>query len=460
MKVIIGKKVTVKEAPMRVSNEIKETLTVLNPKWLENDRLGRWNRGTPQKLFYFDAPRQKELVVPRGFAYTLIPIAKKHGVPIEWGDERRQFDPIPYKFHGKLKDFQVDATEDCLKRDWSVLCAPTGSGKTVMGLWMIAKRQQPTMVIVHNKELMYQWVERAKRFLGIPKDMIGLTGDGHYSVNPDGLNVGIVNSVYTKGEKISPHIGFYLVDECHRTPSRTFIDATTLFDAKYSLGLTATPYRRDSLHRLIFWYLGPMAHQVPTDEIMAQGHIIPIEVIVHDSDFVSEYSAKEEYPAMLSDLTSNAYRNSLVVDDVAKEVRNYPEGTCLVLSDRKEHCAYLKALLEDRHSIPSMVLTGDTKKKERAQIVEMVTAGKVKVLIATGQLIGEGFDCGELSSLFIATPISFKGRLIQYVGRVLRPAKGKLVARIHEYVDNNIGQLVNQFRKRCIVYRREYSASI
>ena len=190
------------------------------------------------------------------------------------------------------------------------------------------------------------------------------------------------------------------------------------------LGLSATPWRRDGLSRLIYWYVGDKVHEVDTAALVEAGHVLEAEVIWRKTDFEPTFDPSEEYSRMLSELTQDAERNALIADDVAQEAQGDGGGVCLVLSDRKAHCETLVGLLAAR-GVEAAILTGDLPTAKRQEVVAALNAGRVKVLVATGQLIGEGFDCRELSTLFLATPIKFNGRLLQYLGRVLRPAPGK-----------------------------------
>ena len=187
--------------------------------------------------------------------------------------------------------------------------------------------------------------------------------------------------------------------------------------------------RRDNLSRLIFWHLGDVHHEVDKKHLVETGAVLEAKVIVRETNFRPYYDPVNEYSKMLSELTADTDRNILIAGDVARESQTNP-GICLVLSDRKIHCENLKALLKLRFKSDSSLLTGDLSMTERGVVVEALNRGQVKILIATGQLVGEGFDCKDLSTLFLATPIRFSGRVLQYLGRVLRPAGCKKMARV------------------------------
>jgi superfamily II DNA or RNA helicase len=155
---------------------------------------------------------------------------------------------------------------------------------------------------------------------------------------------------------------------------------------------------------------------------------------------------------MLSELTADDRRNHLIASDVAHAARD-SNGVCLVLSDRKAHCETLAALLRYKHGTSCELLTGDATSSQRREIHQRINGSETKVLVATGQLIGEGFDCRNLSLLFLATPIRFSGRVVQYLGRVLRPAPGKKKAIVYDYVDINVEVLKAASRSRQRVYQ-------
>jgi len=231
-----------------------------------------------------------------------------------------------------------------------------------------------------------------------------------------------------------------IVDENHKIPSRTFTEAVTAFDSKYMLGLSATPWRRDKLSKLIYWHIGDVSHEVDKAGLIENGDILQADVIIRETNFTTCLDPSTEYSKMLSALTEDVERNRLIACDVAAETRK-TKGICLVLSDRKAHCEALQQVIANDYHVSSALLTGDVPTKQRQKIVNRLNKGKIKVLIATGQLIGEGFDCKGLSTLFLATPIRFDGRVLQYLGRVLRPAKGKAKPMVYDYIDSRVGVL-------------------
>ena len=429
-----------------------ETLKFVNPKWLENERLGRWNRGTPRELRFFDKLRGGGLWIPRGYMRQLILLCRRYKTAYQIDDQRRTLPAVNFDFNGRLKPFQQKAVQAMLAKEFGTLSAPTGSGKTVMALFMMAKRKQPALIVVHTRDLALQWIDRIEGFFGISADNVGFIGGGKKTVGAK-VTVALVQSLYKCAEEVSKEIGFLVVDECHRCPSRTFTEAVSDFDANYMLGLSATPWRRDKLTKVIFWHLGDLHHKVDQRRLVERGHVLSAEVIVRETDFKPFFDPVNEYSKMMSELTSDDERNRLIAADIAREVSEN-QGVCLVLSDRKKHCESLQAILRYKHKISSEVLTGDLNVGQRQAVLDRLNQGEVRVLLATGQLIGEGFDHRDLSPLFLATPVKFSGRVMQYLGRVLRPAPGKEKALVYDYVDVNVDVLVAAARARQKVYNK------
>jgi superfamily II DNA or RNA helicase len=448
----LAQNLRLKGVPPELRQALMEKLEFPNPKWLENERMGRWNRGTPRVLKFYDKVGADGLWIPRGCLRQVLLMCRRMGLDYQLDDRRRSLPAVDFDFRGELRAFQEAAVEQMLARDFGTLSAPTGSGKTVMALYMVARRRQPALVIVHTRDLAAQWVERIETFLDIPSAECGMIAGGRVKIGSR-ITVALVQSLYKCAEEVSPRIGFVVADECHRCPSRTFSEAVVNFDARFMLGLSATPWRRDNLSRLIFWHLGDVHHEVDKAGLVAAGEVLPAEVMIRATRFRPFHDPVNEYSKMLSELTGDTERNLLIAQDVAGEVREH-SGIALVLSDRRAHCENLQALLRYRFKVDSELMTGEMPLPERQAVVERMNAGQVRVVIATGQLIGEGFDCRDLTTLFLATPVRFSGRVLQYLGRVLRPAPGKQKARVFDYVDVEVETLVRAASARQRVYHR------
>jgi len=419
---------------------LQDKLTVDNPQYHAAKKYGRWvGKNFKQKLFFYELD-ETGIVFPRGFAAQAVALCKTHmgrGPAIE--DKRRRLPEVDFSFQGELRSYQKEAVDDILRKHFGVLVAGTGSGKTVMALEVIAQRRQPTLILVHSRELMYQWEERVMQFLGMKA---GLIGDSKYDIKP--LSIAIVNTARKRLDELIPCFGHLIVDECHRVPAALFTEVVKRFDSYFMLGLSATAYRReDGLTPLIYLYMGDRSHQVDAKKLTESGAVLKPEFIQRGTGF--KYAFHGNYQTLMNSLTKNEDRNQQIVYDINAEASE-SEGIILVVSDRVAHCQKLAKLLAEKGQQTS-VLTGKQSAPARSAIVASLHRGEVKVLISTLQLVGEGFDVAGLTTLFLTTPIKFTGRLRQVIGRILRPAAGKQ-PKVIDYVDEHVGVLKNSARIR------------
>ena len=413
---------------------LKKRLTIDNPEYQAALKYGRWigKRLKPQLKYYDPVPRG--LRFPRGFVNQAVLLCREYsGHDPEIIDRRRRLAATDFEFHGILRPYQRQAVAAVSQHSFGVLEAGTGSGKTVMALAVIALRRQPALVIVHTKELLYQWRQRAEEYLRCP---VGVLGDGKADIQP--LTIAIVNSARKRVAELAPLFGHLVVDECHRVPASLFTDVVSAFDCYYQLGLSATAFRRDSgMTRLIYFFMGDRVHKVDSEELAASGAIVRPELIRRATPFTFNYQG--DYQEMIKALVVHEGRNRQILDDILREAARPGGGISLVVSDRVSHCQFFVERLAAR-GLKVALLTGQQTPEQRAAVVAQVLNGELQVLVATIQLIGEGFDCPGLTSLFLTTPINFEGRLLQIIGRVMRPMAGKQ-ARVFDYVDEAVPAL-------------------
>lgn len=431
-----------------VIDALKQRLIMENPEWVESDRRGYYTGNIPRQLSFIENDNGI-WTMPRGFTYELYDILVSHRCffVLDYITKIRELPKVEFNFNGKLKEHQEKASKPVLKNLFGVASLPTGAGKTVLALYCIAKRRQPALVVVHTKTLLYQWRDEAKKFLGLNDDEIGLIGDGKKKVG-EKLTIAIINSLHPIASEVKNKIGFLIVDECHRVPADTFKETVSAFDCKYMLGLSATPRRTDGLTDLIHFYLGRLVYDADSREYQDQGIIMQPRVITRNTGL--EFTYNGNYTRMITTLTNDHRRNQMIAGDVVGFYLAH-SGTALVVSERINHCEELENLISER--MPDVtLLTGDTAKGKRKQIISDANDGKIEVLVATLNLISEGFDCKNLSALFIATPFRSATKLQQLVGRILRTAEGKEPPLIFDYVDRG-GVLQASYRARFQAYR-------
>jgi len=434
-----------------VLTDLHQRLIIENPIWTEKNRRGYWTGDTSRSLTFI-GNEGGIWKMPRGFINKLIEILLSHECffVVDNVTKLRVLPQVEFEFNGELWEHQKKASTAILYDLFGVASLPTGSGKTALALYCIAKRRQPTLVVVHTKELLYQWRDEAKQFLKLKDDDIGLIGDGKKKVGKK-LTIAIINSLRKMAPEVKDKVGFLIVDECHHVPSSTFIDAVSEFDCKFMLGLSATPKRKDGLTDLIYLYLGDLVYDADTQELQEKGVIMQPKVRTRNTSFDYPYNDDRDYQPMITALVNDSERNNLITQDVYN-VSLSNSGVALVVSDRKDHCAELARLIEQKGFRVSL-LTSVTAKGKRKKIVDDADAGNIDVLVSTSSLIGEGFNCKILSSLFLTTPIKSSTKLEQIVGRIRRTAEGKEPPVVYDYVDIN-GVLRASYRTRFRTYEK------
>lgn len=349
-------------------------------------------------------------------------------------------------FHGSLRSVQEEAVAKVLQHDEGLICAPTAFGKTVVASWLIARRGVNTLVIVHRQQLLDQWRERLAMFLNMPIGEIGQVGGGK-TTRTGLIDVAVIQSLHREKEvkDFVAEYGHVIVDECHHISAFTFEQVLRQVKAKFVVGLTATPTRKDGHHPIIYMQSGParftMAARAMTESTPFDHIVIPR---VTGFRMSGDPTIQDIYSAM----TTDEARNRCIAGDVAHSIEQ--GRSPLVLTGRTEHLAQLQAALGDR--VPNIVvLRGGMGRKQRREVNERLTAipeSEPRLILATGSYIGEGFDDARLDTLFLAMPISWKGTLQQYVGRLHRLHEGKKVVQVYDYVDAEIVMLARMYVRR------------
>jgi len=431
------------EAPLTLRQAITQALTIPNPAYREAEKHGYDTRELPTQLVYYSHMPDGALVVPRGAGRLVCALCQEHEIPYDIVDATHDAAPVFFEERVTLSPAQERAVGEVLQRRIGLLEAPAGAGKTIMAMALIARRRQPTLIIVHTKELANQAIARAVAVLGLDEAEIGLVGDGHCIVGAR-LTVALVQTLARGIPPALLDVGHVVVDECHRIAAEQMAAVVSQFPARYVLGLSATPYRRDKLDRVINFYLGPIVARINAADLADR--LIRPRVVRRDTGLRVR---GDSFTELVSQLVADDDRNHLIVADVAAATQ--AGRRCLVLSDRVGHVEHLVVMLQVA-GIAAAALHGRLPKWERTDVVEDLAAGDLAVVVATGSLVGEGFDAPRLDTLFIATPVSYGGRVIQYIGRVSRTAPGKVDALVLDYFDHH-PMLYASWRNRRIVYQ-------
>jgi len=387
--------------------------------------------------------------LPRGCLDDVLELIKTHKIKPELADERFEGTSINVIFKGELRPRQQEAAHLLFAHDHGILSAPTAFGKTVIAAWLIANRKVNTLVLVHRRQLMDQWRERLALFLGTPLEDIGQVSGGKKKVTGS-IDISLIQSLNRKGEVKDMVAGYgqIIVDECHHIPAFTFEQVLKQVKAKYIVGLTATPIRKDGHHPIILMQCGPIRFRESPKKQAATRPFEHMVITRHTNFRITSESADVKIQDIYAALVLDKDRNELIFNDLLKalEMGRSP----LLLTERVEHleqfAAQLKGVAQN-----IIVLRGGMGSRQRKALADQIKAvpdSKERVIISTGRYIGEGFDDARLDTLFLAMPISWRGTLQQYVGRLHRLHDNKRVVQVYDYVDSHVPTLMRMYKKR------------
>jgi superfamily II DNA or RNA helicase len=437
------------QLPQTLANRLIRLAAFQNPEFYKAQAM---------RLSVWDKPRvigcaenyPHHIALPRGCFDAALSLLRDNGIASKVQDERFGGQPLDVKFIGNLRMDQEVAISAMLHHDHGVLCAPTAFGKTVVGAAIIARRRANTLVLVHRTELSKQWQERLQAFLGVDRKFVG-TIDGGKSRPTGNIDIAVMQSLSRQGEvdALVENYGQVIVDECHHVGAVSFDAILRRTKAKYVLGLTATPIRRDGQQPIIFMQCGPIRHTA------ARPAGAPHDLEVMPRSRFTEIHLPPD--AGIQDVFRHIASDDERTRDIAAEVKNaFAQGRkVLVLTERTAHLDAIRYALNGQ-TPPPLVLHGRMSRKQRGVLIaelEALPADAPRILLATGKLIGEGFDHPALDTLVLAMPVSWKGTLQQYAGRLHREYSGKTDVRIIDFVDTGHPALLRMWERRQRGYR-------
>jgi superfamily II DNA or RNA helicase len=436
-------------APLR--NRLIRLAAFQNPEFYKAQAMRLSTFGKPRIISCCEE-YPKHLALPRGCQEELLQVLGELKIKTKMIDERATGDPLFLNFQGTLRPEQQLAADQLIKHDIGVLSASTAFGKTVIGAWLIAQRKVNTLVIVHRRQLMDQWVESLQSFLGLGKKEIGQIGGGKHKITGT-VDVAMIQSLINKGtvNDLVGNYGHIIVDECHHISAASFEQVIRQAKARFITGLSATVTRQDGHHPIIFMQCGPVRYRVD-DRQQAAARSFTHKVIVRRTNFVlpsradntPEPGIQEVYAMLAADL----FRNQMIVDDVVEAV--YIGRSPVLLTERREHLTYFADTLADKVK-NIIVLSGGMGRKQRILLMDQlknIPEDEERLIIATGRYLGEGFDDARLDTLFLALPIAWRGTVAQYAGRLHRNYDRKSEVIIYDYVDDQVPVLAGMFGKR------------
>lgn len=416
--------------------------TFPNPKYIQNETYGYSNHQTPEFITSYQNSSEK-ICTPRGYLQQLISMLEEEERTAFIEDQRIENPKSFPALNATLRGYQERAVCKALRHNEGVIVSPTGSGKTLMGLEIMRRRCQKSLIIVHRNDLAKQWISVLKERMGIDA---GLIGDGKYQIG-EMVTIGMIQTLSSIENLPSEEFGLILVDECHHIPAQIFTKTLSQFSAKFLYGLSATLGRRDGLEQLIYRGIGPVIANVEREEVEDMGNIVPVVVYSVKTGFdPGSLSTWNDY---LASLTECQERNTLIID-IAKKTSSSSTSSVLILCDRIEHCKRLSALCTES-GIEHVIAHGSLKGTDReAAMSDMRSAS---ITIGTTGLLGEGLDVSTWSSLIMATPISSEIKLMQAIGRIVRPCEGKNSAMVYDLKDD-CAFAGSSFKNRFEIYKK------
>jgi len=436
--------------PPSVIAALKHLGSIANPEFYEKQRMrfSTWN--TPR----FISGYQEDLGwlhLPRGLRERVETLVDDLGSRLEVVDDRADPPGVGLGFVGTLRLQQATAVADLVTHDLGVLVAPPGAGKTVMACAVIAHHDVPTLVVVDRKELVDQWRTRLETHLDIDPAQIGQIGGGRDK--PGGvIDVAMIQSLARRDDPtMFDGYGLVIVDECHHIPAVSFSTCVQKARTRRWLGLTATPYRRDKLEALIAFQCGPTRHEIKPGAVHGT-ELVRRELVVHHTHTEVPDDVAAHIQQVFGEIVADQERTAQICHDIHRA--RAAGRTCLMLTQRTDH---IDAIVDGLAGLgdTALVLRGGLGKRARQAVADALAARDPDaglVLVATGSYLGEGFDWPELDTLFLAFPLAFKGRVVQYVGRLLRAHEGKHHVELHDYVDSRIPVLDRMHTKRLPAY--------
>lgn len=439
-KIILDESLRITAPSSWLKGEIIEANTFENPKYQEAVKYHRYTNDIPPHLETYILEGD-DLIIKRGFTRDLINLLKQNDVEFNLEDER-SFPPCSYQSLSgiSLRPYQQKAVDDAAKKFQGVIVAPTGAGKTIMGLELIRRQQTTALIITHKKELLEQWEKEIKRLFGFAPGVIGC---GRFEIG-DKITIAMSQTLAkreTQCKEIAHGWGLLLVDEVHHAPADQFSTIIDWIPAKFRYGLSATPTRRDRLDCLIFRSIGPIIAKVSKHEVESVGAVVSAKVNVVQTHFdPGEVEGWHEYLEAIN----SAERNMLVINLIPKN------KSVLILVDRVAHAENISAILCTL-KVDHILAHGSLPPEERTSLMQRIKNSSVT--IGTTGLLGEGLDVAHWDTLILASPISSEIKLLQAIGRVVRPAKNKEIAVVYDLHDDS-GLSGYSLKKRLEIYKK------
>jgi len=417
---------------------IKEELNLYNKGYVIKKKLGKSIFGT-EKYFNLIQDVGNEITLPRGFLEKLVNFLNAENIAYEILERFAKHKKTKFTSNITLRPEQEKVLTEIKNKTNGIIIAPPGSGKTIIALQLITELGLPALILVNRNQLLSQWIERTEQFLGIPKTQIGIISAGKKKTGKQ-VTIATLQTLarYKDIKEIQNTFGVVIIDECHHIPAKTYREIITSFKSKHCYGLTATHERKFGQEIVTELCIGQVIAEIKNDSLN-QDKTFDIQIIESNIEMPFRYK-NDHYEILAKTISYDTSRNKLILNAVLSHLKH--NHKILLLTERKEHIEVLALYLRNQTEI--LTISGDDSLKQRKLKHAQIKSGNFKVLVATGQLLGEGFDMEGFDVLVLAFPIAFEGKLKQYIGRL----RGVGLKYIIDIRDQYVEFLERQFKKR------------
>ena len=446
----------------KVVNHFKRVASFKNPEFYSRQAM-RFSTYNVPRIISCAEIIDDYLVLPRGCEDAILQFPEEKFIKYEIIDKTNHGSPISITFNGTLRDEQREAVKVLSNHSNGVLSATTAYGKTIAAIGLIAQLKVNTLILVHTKALLDQWKQKLEEFLIIDHEQeekpnkrgrkkkwspIGTLSSSGNSLHGM-IDIALLQSCVTDGE-VKPFVkeyGMVIIDECHHVSAVNYERVLKETTAARVYGVTATPFRKDGHHPIMFMQCGSIRYIADTHSQMANQHFTRL-LIPRFTPFRETTDNNASYPEIIKQLAEDEFRNQLIVNDVCAAIK---EGRSpIVLTSLRSHVDTLVDMLSP-HCLNVITLVGSAPAKEKRlkmELLQNIPDDELMIIVATGKYVGEGFDCARLDTLFLALPVSWKGIIAQYAGRLHRDHEGKEEVRIYDYIDINVPICEAMYRRR------------
>ncbi|MBW1974487.1 MAG: hypothetical protein JRI45_02805 [Deltaproteobacteria bacterium] len=432
-----------------LERKLLEKLIFPNPEYEKRHMMGMWIGNIPPTISCIRRAR-RYYIIPRGFFDELIRLFQAFKQPYRIIDHRRFFDPIFVDFHGYLKEYQQEAAEAVLEKDFATIVGGYKSGKTVIALYTVAERKQPTLIMIPKLDLLEDWLRKIRIFLQIPEEEIGLFIRGQKKLGSR-ITIAHTSEVLRNWKDLQGRFGYVILDDANRCPHRILTQIALRFDSKYMLGLCHEMDEQDKLSKILTFYLGDVVYKIDLQSAREGRGIIKAHVIARPTDFDYPYKTRMDYLPMIQALMEDPVRTVMIIEDVLKEIQAQNFPIAIVTGGPIQEDIFHRELTDRGIKAQKIMISYENDR----EILPIDLKGNVEAYVLTSQTLIRCHERLKIKALFLAIPLYFHDELSHAIRQLINmcaASTGNNRLKIYDYVDKKIGLLENYFRMRSYNY--------